>query len=66
MGWVCGRTAIMRLRLAAAEERVAGSTGLVERLRRGQDVADHAVPAHHVGGVHVNDVARLEREAVGQ
>ena len=55
----------MRL-LAPPEERVAGTAGLVEGLRRGQDVADHTVPAHHVGGVYIDDVARLKVETVGQ
>ena len=56
---------VMRL-LAAAEERIAGKAGLVERGGRGQDVADHAVPAHHVGGIYIDDVAGAERKAVGQ
>lgn len=56
----------MRLRLAAAEQRVARIAAEVERLRGGQDVADHAIPARHVRGVYIDDVARFEGEAVRQ
>ena len=53
-------------RLRARREGLLGVADLEHGLRGGQDVGDHAVPAHHVGGVHIDDVARLEREAVGQ
>lgn len=39
---------------------------LIERRSCGQDIRDHAVPAHHVGGIHINDVTRAQGEAVGQ
>ncbi len=52
--------------LPATKQRVASQAGLVEGRCRGQDVGHHAVPAHHIGGIDVNDVARAKREAVGQ
>lgn len=52
--------------LPPPEQRILGATNLEHSLRRWQDVGDHAVPAHNVGGVHVDDVAGLERKAVGQ
>ena len=55
----------MRL-LASTKQRVPRQTGLVEGGGGRQDVAHHAVPAHHIGGIHINDVTRAERETVGQ
>lgn len=52
--------------MAPPKQWVLRSAHLEQGLRSRQDVADHAVPADDVGGIHVHDVARLEVEAVGQ
>lgn len=55
----------MRL-LTPTKQRILRQAGLVERRGRRQDVADHTVPAHHIGGIHINDVTRAKRETIGQ
>ena len=52
--------------LPATKKRVLCNTHLIQRRGRRQNIGDHAVPAHHIGGIHVDDVARLQGEAVGQ